>query len=124
MEQRILKLLSRPNYRPLSSSELLAQLGLPRSKQGELERLLARLERHGQIARIKKGRRFALPLEADLIPGRIRMNRQGNGLFQPDDPKLPAMRIRHDATATALHGDYVLVRRDVSARGPHRDGPS
>src|SRR5438128_9042800 len=116
MEQNILKLLRRPNYRPLNSRELLRQLGLPQNKQRQLEHVLAQLERTGQIARIKQGKRYALPLEADLVPGRIRMNRQGIGLVQPDDPKLPAIRIPHDATATAMHGDHVLVRRDVVPR--------
>src|SRR5438445_6967170 len=96
MEQNILKLFRRPNYRPLNSAELLRQLGLPQNKQRQLEHVLAQLERTGQIARIKQGKRYALPLEADLVPGRIRMNRQGIGLVQPDDPKLPAIRIPHD----------------------------
>src|SRR6266581_5958186 len=103
MEEKILNLLRQPNYTPLNASELLARLGL-RNDQGKLERVLARLERSGQIARIKQGNRYALPLDADLVPGRIRMNRQGVGFLQPDDPKLPVMRISHDATATAMHG--------------------
>src|SRR5882724_10494547 len=93
MEQNILKLFRRPNYRPLNSQELLRQLGLPQNKQRQLDHVLAQLERSGQIARIKQGKRYALPLEADLVPGRIRMNRQGIGLLQPDDPQLPCMAI-------------------------------
>jgi len=93
---------------------------LPQNKQRQLEHVLAQLERTGQIARIKQGKRYALPLEADLVPGRIRMNRQGIGLVQPDDPKLPAIRIPHDATATAMHGDHVLVRQDTVPRAHGR----
>src|SRR5437762_1609320 len=116
MEEKILKLLSQPNYRPLNASEMLAQLGFQRSDQRKLDHLLARLERSGQIARIKQGKRYALPIEADLIPGRIRINRQGLGLLQPDDPKTKPIRIPHDATSVAMHGDHVLVRRDVVPR--------
>jgi ribonuclease R len=36
--------------------------------------------------------------------------------LQPDDPKMPALRIPQDATATAMHGDHVLARRDVAPR--------
>ena len=82
--------------------------------------MLARLERQGQIARVKQGNRYALPLDADLVPGRIRMNRQGVGFLQPDDPKMPTIRVPSDATATAMHGDHVLVRRDVLAAHPRR----
>jgi ribonuclease R len=120
MEQRILDLLKRPDYTPQNAAELRARLGLRRDRQRELEQLLTRLERSGQIARIKAGNRYALPLAADLVPGRIRMNRAGVGFLQPDDPKLPTIRVAYDATATAMHGDHVLVRRDVPARAPRR----
>jgi ribonuclease R len=116
VEQRILELFHRRDYTPSNISEVLSQLGLPRNQKGQLERTLARLERAGKIARIKQGNRYALPLEADLLAGRIRINRQGIGTFQPDDPKTPAIRIPHDATATAMHGDHVLVRKDVVPR--------
>src|SRR2546421_901868 len=123
MEEKILKLLRRPDYTPLDLSGLARQLGLPTGEQQRLERSLARLERTGQIARIKQGNRYALPLDADLVPGRIRMNRQGVGFLQPDDPKNPPLRIPHDATDTAMHGDHVLVRRDVRPRAIGRKAP-
>jgi len=116
VEEKILELFHRRTYSPSNIPELLSQLGLPRNQQRKLEHSLSRLERTGQIARIKQGNRYALPREADLIPGRIRMNRQGIGTLQPDDPKVSAIRIPHDATATAMHGDHVLVRKDVVPR--------
>jgi ribonuclease R len=121
MENKILSLLKRPNYTPQNAAELQTQLGLRHGQQRELEHVLARLERTGQIARIKQGNRFALPMAADLIPGRIRMNRAGVGFLQADDPKVPTIRIAQDATGTAMHGDHVLVRRDVLPRVPRRN---
>jgi len=123
MEDRIIDLLSRPDYAPMNPAELGRRLGVGR-QQSELERELSRMERAGRIVQIKKGNRYALPLEADLVPGRIRMNRQGNGLLQPDDPKQPVLQIPHDATATAMHGDHVLVRRDVRPRVVRRGRPA
>ena len=120
MEQKILNLLNRTNYTPLNAAELRAQLGLRGSQLRELEDVLARLERNGQVARIKQGNRYALPLAADLVPGRIRMNRAGVGFLQADDPKLPTIRISQDATSTAMHGDHVLVRRDVRPQIPRQ----
>jgi len=122
MEQKILGLLKRPNYTPLNAAELRGRLSLRRSQQRELEQVLARMERHGQVARIKQGNRYALPLAADLVPGRIRVNRQGVGFLQADDPKVPTIRVPQDATSTAMHGDHVLVRRDVRPRIPRRGG--
>ena len=121
MEDKILGLLKRPNYTPQNAAELRAQLGFRHSQQAELEHVLARLERTGQIARIKEGNRYGLPLAADLVPGRIRMNRAGVGFLQADDPKVPTIRIAQDATGTAMHGDHVLVRRDVLPRIPRRN---
>jgi ribonuclease R len=121
MEQQILNLLRRPDYTPLGATELLTQLRLPAPRRRELEQVLARLERTGEVARIKQGNRYTLPSQADLVTGRIRMNRQGVGFLQSDDPKTGTIRIPHDATATAMNGDHVLVRRDVfpRARGMH-----
>jgi ribonuclease R len=121
MEEQILGLLRQPDYSPLNLPELGRALRLSQQDTRKLERILNALERSGQVARIKKGDRYALPIEADLIPGRIRMNRQGVGTLQPTDPKLQAIRIPPDATSTAMHGDRVLVRRD--ARPHHRGEP-
>jgi len=116
MDDKILDLLGRPGYTPLNLSELAAAFRVQRNEKKNFERVLARLERSGRVARIKHGNRYALPLEADLVPGRIRMNRQGVGFLQPADPKLPEIRVPHDATSTAMHGDRVLVRRDAVPR--------
>ena len=120
MEDKIVSLLNRPNYTPQNAAELRTQLGLRPSQMRELEQVLARMERSGQVARIKEGSRYALPHDADLVPGRIRMNRAGVGFLQADDPKVPTIRIWPDATSTAMHGDHVLVRRDVRPRIPQR----
>jgi len=120
LESKLLELLGRRDYTPLDPKELTQRLGLPPQAIRDVQRSLAAMERAGSVARLKHGNRFGLPLQADLVPGRIRMNRQGVGLLQPTDPKLPAIRISSDATATALHGDRVLVRRDVPAGASNR----
>src|SRR4051812_48726442 len=112
MEEQILKLLSRADYVPANVPELLRQLRWAPNRQQELQRLLQALEQAGRIARIK-GNRYVQPREADLVPGRIRINRQGKGFLQPDDPGLKEIMVPQEATSTALHEDRVLVRRDV-----------
>lgn len=111
--ETLLKLLGRRDYLPLNVPELLRALGLPANRQQELQSLLRDLEKDGRIARIK-GNRYIQPREADLVPGRIRMNRQGNGFLQPDDRTLKEIAIPANATSTALHEDRVLVRREVT----------
>src|SRR5580700_3348005 len=114
MENQILKLLGRDDYAPANVPELLQQLGWLRHQQQELQRELRRLEQAGRIARIK-GNRYILPQVADLIPGRIRINRAGKGFLQPDDRAIKEIAIPENATLTALHEDHVLVRRDRPA---------
>ena len=116
MEEQILRLLGRRDYVPANVPELLRHLRLPPHRQQELQRILRRLEQSGRITRAK-GNRYIQSREADLVPGRIRINRQGKGFLQPDDPELKEIMIPEDATSTALHEDRVLVRRDVKAKG-------
>lgn len=116
MEEQILRLLGRQDYVPANVPELLRHLRLPPNRQQELQRALRGLEQSGRIARTK-GNRYIQSREADLIPGRIQINRQGKGFLRPDDAGLKEIMIPENATSTALHGDRVLVRRDVKAKG-------
>jgi len=123
MEDQILRLLGQHGYVPANVPELLRHLRWAPSRQQELQQGLAGLERSGRITRTK-GNRYILSREADLIPGRIRINRQGKGFLQPDDSKLKEIMVPEDATSTALHEDRVLVRRDVRARGLRPERPT
>ncbi|MGD0615331.1 MAG: ribonuclease R [Verrucomicrobiota bacterium] len=116
MEEQILRLLGRRDYAPATMPELLRHLRLPPTRQQELQRILHGLELSGRIARTKANR-YIQSREADLIPGRIRINRQGKGFLQPDDPGFKEIMIPENATSTALHEDRVLVRRDVKPKG-------
>jgi ribonuclease R len=120
MEQRILHLLARKDYVPLSAENLMRHLRVPPEREPEFNRALRKLEQDGEIARIKASR-YVRTTDADLIPGRIRMNRAGKGFLTPDDPSLSEIAIAESATGTALHEDRVLVRR--APRGKYfRDG--
>ena len=120
LEPKITELLGRKDYVPLNVPELLRQLRLPPQRQQELQQVLRELEQTGRIARLK-GNRYIQPREADLIPGRIRMNRAGKGFLQPDATGLKEIAIPESATGTAMHEDRVLVRRDVRPKGLRPD---
>ncbi len=122
MKDQITRLLGQKDYVPANVPELLRLLRWAPPRQQELQRVLRELEQAGLIARLK-GNRYIQPSVADLIPGRIRMNRQGKGFLQPDDTSLKEIAIAESATGTALHEDRVLVRREVRAQGL-RTGPA
>src|SRR5260221_3742904 len=116
MEETILRLLGRKDYTPLNIPQMLSALGLKPNQQQELQRNLRELELSGQLTRTK-GNRYIKSVEADLAAGKIPMNRQGKGFLQPDEPGFREIVVPEGATATALHGDRVLVRRDVKPVG-------
>jgi ribonuclease R len=116
LKQKLTECIGGKDYVPLNVTDLLRVLRLPPGRQHELRRVLRGLEQAGRVARIK-GNRYIQPAEADLVPGRIRMNRQGKGFLDPDDPGLKEIIVPESATGTALHEDRVLVRRDVRPKG-------
>ena len=121
MKDQIIRLLGQKDYVPANVPELLRLLRLPPHQQQELQAVLRKLEQSGDVARIK-GNCYVAPREADLVPGRIRMNRAGKGFLQPDDSALPEIAISESDTGTALHEDHVLVRRNVRSKN-FRGGP-
>ena len=120
IQETILKALGRKDYAPLNIPELLQHLGLRPNQQQELQGSLRELERSGRVTRTK-GNRYILSAPADLVPGTIRINRQGKGFLQPDEPGAREIVVPESATGTALHGDRVLVRRDVKPKGLRPD---
>src|SRR4051812_37418 len=116
MEEKILKLLCRADYAPANVPELLDLLKLPRNQQQTLQHALRILEKKGQILRTK-GNRYIFAQEADLVPGIISINRGGKGFLQSDEAGVAEIVIPESATATALNGDRVLVRRDTTPQG-------
>jgi ribonuclease R len=120
MEEQVLTLLGQKDYAPANVPEMLQQLQWPPHRQQELQGVLRTLETAGRITRTK-GNRYILSREADLIAGRLQVNRAGKGFLQPDDSGLKEIMIPESDTGTALHGDRVLVRRKVRARGLRPD---
>lgn len=119
MEQNILKHLGHKDYLPADATQLLADLHLENPRMQELKRVLKHLEHTGEVARIK-GNRYILPREADLIPGRIQITRNGRGFLAPDDPGIGEVAIPSTKTGTALHDDHVLVRLEVRPEGSRK----
>jgi ribonuclease R len=116
METKILELLAREDYTPANVPQMLRLLNLSPSRQQELQHWIKGLAARGQIVRTK-GNRYILAREADLIPGVIQITRGGRGFVQPDEPGIGEISIPERATSTAMHGDRVLVRRNVRPAG-------
>ncbi len=112
LDRLILDRLGARDYRPTTSEVLITLLSITEKERAGFLAALAALEKQGRIVRTKNDR-FILADEADLVPGVIQITRQGRGFVLPDAPGLKEIAIPGHATATAMHGDRVLVRRDV-----------
>jgi len=116
MNEKIIQLLAHADYAPSNVPQLLQLLELPRNQQQALQKNLHAMEHSGQVVRTK-GNRYILAAEADLVPGTIQITRGGRGFVQPDQEGVIEIAVPASETFTAMHGDRVLVRRDVPAPG-------
>jgi ribonuclease R len=113
LRDRLLQLLRRPDYVPLTGREIGAKLGLPKKELRTLESEIHALLGQGTVVRIK-GDRLCLPKDADLVTGKIIFRPSGSALVVPEtkanEPDKPAVQISAEETGVALHGDRVVVR--------------
>jgi ribonuclease R len=116
IQQQILALLGRKDYRPLDKDGLAKTLGRKSGVRMGLNQALRELERAGQIARIRKNR-YVLPAEADLVAGKLSIHQAGYGFLTPEKPGEPDIFIAAENTGTSMHGDRVVAR--ISQDAPY-----
>jgi ribonuclease R len=117
IQEQILALLARKDYRPLDKIDIARKLGLTGSERVALRKNLRDLERAGEIARIRKNR-YVLPAEADLVTGKLSIHQAGYGFLTPEKQGEPDIFIAAENTWTAMHGDRVVAR--ISRDEPYR----
>jgi ribonuclease R len=109
IREQILALLGRKDYRPLDKVDMARKLGLAGAERVALRKTLRELERAGEIARIRKNR-YVLPVEADLVAGKLSIHQAGYGFLTPEMPGKPDIFISAENIGTAMHGDRVVAR--------------
>jgi ribonuclease R len=117
IQEQILALLARKDYRPLDKSDIAREFELKRSQRVALRNILRELERAGKIARIRKNR-YVLPAEVDLVTGKLSIHQAGYGFLIPEKTGEPDIFIAAENTGTAMHGDRVVAR--ISRDEPYR----
>src|SRR5437016_8571711 len=118
IQEQVLALLARKDYRPLNKVDMARELRLAASERVVLRKTLRQLERAGEIARIRKNR-YVLPAEADLITGKLSIHQVGYGFISPETPGEPDVFIAAENIGTAMHGDRVVAR--ISPDTPPHD---
>ncbi len=109
IQEQVLALLARKDYRPLNKIDIGRKLDLTAGERVALRKTLRELERAGEIARIRKNR-YILPAEADLIAGKLSIHPAGYGFLSPEKSGEPDVFIAAENIGTAMHGDRVVAR--------------
>ena len=117
IQDQILALLRRKDYRPLDKTDIARKLALRGGKIVALRNSLRELERAGQIARVRKNR-YVLPAEADLITGKLSIHQAGYGFLTSEKPGEPDTFIAAENIGIAMHGDRVVAR--ISRDEPYK----
>jgi ribonuclease R len=122
-DSTILKHIARQRKRSAGFKQLVRELGVRGDGRGELNDLLQKMTRSGQLIVVDSDR-YALPAAAadkNLVAGRLTMHRDGFGFVIPDASALsPQMKARITGDifvpphliGNSMHGDRVLV--DIS----------
>lgn len=113
LKNKILDLLSSPDYIPLNRETITHKLKLNKTQARELKEILRRLLEKGILAKVKQNC-YVIPQDANLISGIIRFKSNGSARLRPDHPpnsEAPeSIEIHAENTDIAFHGDHVLIR--------------
>ncbi|HPA17102.1 MAG TPA: ribonuclease R [Verrucomicrobiae bacterium] len=121
-DDQIMGVLKAARGAPLDVHGIRSKLGLKASELESLKLALLRLEAAGRIVLVKADQ-YALPRQADMVPGRLRVHRTGSAHLEPDGVGEAEVFVPAEATGTAMHDDHVLVRIEPPGRGrPPRRG--
>jgi ribonuclease R len=121
LQERILKHLANPKYRPLSRPDLAKAMRIHSRERNQLRQALINLETAGLIVCLRKNR-WALPETKDTIAGTVRVTDKGFGIFTPDGGG-EEFYIARDDLKCALHKDRVSIER-LPAKKPPRGRPA
>lgn len=129
LEQSVLELLGRKNYRPVKPRKIAKQLGLNEDQTRELKKLVKRLVVAGKLAYGEAHTvGLAEKVRSNQVVGIFRRTSGGYGFVRPrgttsreagEDIYIPANR-----TADAANGDVVSVQLTKPQKGATRRGPN
>jgi ribonuclease R len=120
--ESILKLLA---SNPLNRTELAQRLRIPGDLIRQFDEALDRMERDGEIARVRKDR-YIVPAAADLFTGTMQFHASGAAHVVNEQPGGQDLYVSGENTFTAMHGDRVVARIEAPGKssGPWRRGAS
>lgn len=128
LEQRILAVLNKPKYQPLTRPDLAKALRLHETERNKLRQTLIGLQKQGKAVCLRKNRWAPAGGKnaRQLLTGTVRVMEKGFGLFAPDNGG-EEIYIASDDLKCALHEDRVsveLFQKSAPDRRGGRGGPN
>lgn len=108
LQERLLELMKRKDYAPMTMPELAMKLGLVRGQLPLLRKILSQALSEGSVAKVK-GDKYGASADLDLLAGHIEFRSSGWAWLNVDDGSA-GVEIRPEDTSVSLNGDRVLVR--------------
>ena len=102
--------------RLLDLEALVARLGVKNEQRESLEKTLGVLVEAGSLVETRDGR-YGVPAKMNLIVGRLTCHEKGFGFVVPREPSQADLYIPRRKLGNALHGDFVVARREGMQRG-------
>lgn len=121
LQHKILELMKKMEYKPMSEAELLYSLGLEMKEADVLLKTLMYMEKEGLVVKNKKGK-YGLPERMNLVVGRLEGHSRGYAFLIPDDPDKEDIYISLENLHGAMHNDRVIVRPTYKPAGGRMEG--
>ncbi len=116
----ILNLMRKSAYRPMTMKELIQHFSIPRNKRERFTAIIEQLTGTGEII-LLKGKRYGLPKKLNLVVGKLSVHPDGFGFVIPEEGG-DDVYVKGRDLNTALHGDKVVVRRELPHHGERPEG--
>lgn len=112
----LLEFMKEQAYKPMTEGELISALNIDPSEKDLLIKALNNMEKQGLIVKNRRGR-YGVPEKMNLVAGKIEGHPGGYAFLLPDNPELNDIYIGREDMNGAMHGDRVLVRSKIRAKG-------
>ena len=115
-KEQLLEFMKEQAYRPMNEGELIAVLNIDPGEVNLLIKALDDMEKEGLVVKNRRGR-YGVPEKMNLVVGQLEGNAVGYAFLLPNNQDIDDIYVSREDMNGAMHGDLVLVRPKVGAKG-------
>ena len=116
LNEQLLEFMKEKAYKPMTEGELISALNIHKSEMDMLLKALHYMEKNGMVVKNRRGR-YGVPEKMNLVVGQLEGHQGGFAFLLPNNSDLEDIYISREDMNGAMHGDMVLVRPKILARG-------